>query len=169
MPDVIVETEAAAQHGETRPQHLPELRESVEQVLARIRSHIGAGQNAALAAHVVRSTPPRIHELSAFREEFIRCLHPGQEHGVRSFGHLLWRLLLDSSEPVRPAPAIREEVETLLSEARWLEGLCAGRVELAEEGCSPWEKDVLALVAAMGGILGALGDLLEQALAEAEG
>ena len=169
MPDVVVETEVTGQQQEVRLQHLSGFRKSVEEVLARIRSHIGAGQNAALTAHVVRSTPPRVHELSAFREEFLRYLPPGQEHGVRSFGHLLWRLLLDTSEPLRPAPAIREEVETLLSEARWLEGLCACRVELAEDACTRWEKDVLALAAAMGGILGALGDLLEQALAEAEG
>jgi len=101
MPEATISVEQCEQ----QLQHHPELRRSIEELLARIHSHVGADQGTALAAHVERNTPPRFNELAPFREQFLRCLQPAQEEGVRAFGNLLWRLLLSDAELCRRTPA----------------------------------------------------------------
>ena len=59
MQDITAE-KTAEPLPDDRLQHLPELRESIDELLALLRAHLSDDQNAALAAHVDRTSAPKL-------------------------------------------------------------------------------------------------------------
>lgn len=147
---------------------LPELRESVEEVFAWLREHVEVDQNAALVDHLVRTSPSSFNELAPFRERFLQYLPSVQESNFRVLGNFLWKLVFADPELVdgpmgSPEVSVREDVRRLLSEIRYIEGICVLTVE-AGDPKTPSDDRLLEAVQGLGGILGALGDLLERKL-----
>ena len=160
---------------ERRLQEVPELRESVEQLLVSLGEHLGADQDATLVAHVERTSPVSFSELEPFRERFLQDLPPAVEILFRGLGTFIWRLLFNVEEinlpggpPRQPASYVRDDVKRLSAELRYVEGLCALIVEAGSPKTSSEEK-LLDSVEGLGGILGAVGDLLEQQLGKRSG
>ena len=158
-----------------RLQEIPELRESVEKLLVFLREHLETGENAALAAHVERTSPAIFSELAPFRERFLQDLPPAEELLFRGLGTFIWRLLFNVEEinlpggpPRQPVSYVREDVKRLLAELRYVEGLCALIVEAGSPN-TPSEERLLDTVEGLGGIQGAMGDLLERQLGKRPG
>jgi hypothetical protein len=151
-----------------RVENLPELRESIEEVLALLREQVEVDQHAALVDHLVRTSPGSFDELAPFRERFLQYLPPAQEANFRDFGNFLWKLVFADPELVdgpmeSPEVSVRGDVERLLAELRYVEGICV-LIDDAGSPKQPSDERLLDVVVGIGGLLGVMGDLLEQKL-----
>lgn len=156
------------EHQNRRLEDLPELRESVEGVFALLRAHVEDDQNAALVDHLVRTSPRSFSEFAPFRERFLQYLPPAQEVNFRHFGNFVWKLVFADPELLdgpmgSPEVSVRADVERLVAELRYIEGVCV-LIDAAGFPKRPSDENVLHVVVGIGGLLGVMGDLLEQKL-----
>ncbi len=151
-----------------RVENLPELRESVEAVLALLREQVEVDQHAALVDHLVRTSPGSFSELAPFRERFLQYLPPAQEVNFRDLGNFLWKLVFADPELLdgpmgSPEVSVRGDVKRLLADLRYVEGVCV-LIDGAGWPKKPSEQRLLDVVVGIGGLLGVMGDVLEQKL-----